>query len=74
MTNAEKDIIKQAREIILRELDGDGAEVRMLGLGTFTRKTRSARTMRSPQDGRKIQVPAKSIIAFKASKKTQRDA
>ncbi len=68
MTDADKQIIKQAKAIILRETEDQGAKFQIFGLGTFERRTQSARTATSPATGAKVDVPAKSVLKFKASK------
>ncbi|HIJ95803.1 MAG TPA: hypothetical protein HPP94_08730 [Desulfuromonadales bacterium] len=38
------------------------------GFGTFKTVTRKARTARNPKTGEAIQVPAKTVLTFKAAK------
>lgn len=68
MTPDDKKTLKAAASIINRELAGNGDKVTMVGFGTFRRQQRDARTARNPQTGNPIQVPAKSVVRFKASK------
>ena len=42
--------------------------VRLPELGTFQMKTRKSRKGRNPQTGRKITIPAKKVVTFKAGK------
>ena len=44
--------------------EGDRVELR--GFGTFLVKQRSAKTSRNPKTGATVQVPAKTVMAFKA--------
>jgi len=44
-----------------------GNEVRLVGFGTFSVKTRSARTGRNPRTKQTIKIPAKKVPAFRAS-------
>ena len=45
-----------------------GEKVEMRGFGTFYRAKRKERKVYSPIAGKKIDVPEKAIIAFRASK------
>ena len=47
----------------------NGNEVRIVGFGSFSSVTRAARTMRNPQTGKDIDVPAKIAVKFKAGSK-----
>ena len=51
----------------------DGNSVGLIGFGTFEAKYRPARTGRNPQTGAPLDIPAKTVPAFKAGKKL-RDA
>ena len=42
--------------------------VRLPELGTFKMKTRKSRKGRNPQTGRKMTIPAKKVVTFKAGK------
>ncbi len=68
LSDHEKQILKNAKELILRETTEQGAKLQLFGLGTFERKTQNARTATSPATGAKVDVPAKSVLRFKASK------
>ena len=46
----------------------NGEEVRIVGFGTFTTKSRPARTGRNPQTGESLSIPASTAPAFKPSK------
>jgi len=48
-------------------LTADG-KVSLVGFGTFSLAGRKARTARNPQNGDTIEVPAKTVPKFKASK------
>ncbi|MBN1495435.1 MAG: integration host factor subunit beta [Spirochaetes bacterium] len=58
--------IDKVKESALR---GDRVEIR--GFGTFYRAEKKARTVFSPIAGKDIDVPAKTTIAFRASKITE---
>jgi len=68
MTQNERDTINAAAAIITAELNDDGDKVIIKGFGTFKRAKQNARTARNPQSGEAIEVPAKSVVKFKASK------
>ena len=46
----------------------NGEEVRIAGFGTFTARTRPARTGRNPQTGEAIPISASKSPSFKAGK------
>ncbi len=43
-------------------------EVSLIGFGTFSVRTRSARTGKNPQTGAVIQIPASQTVGFKPGK------
>ncbi|MBQ7209924.1 MAG: HU family DNA-binding protein [Paludibacteraceae bacterium] len=45
-----------------------GENVQLIGFGTFGVTERAARTGVNPANGAKIQIPAKKVVKFKASK------
>ena len=45
-----------------------GTDVTLQGFGTFTVKTRAARTGRNPRTGEAIDIPAGKTVKFKAGK------
>ena len=53
-------------EILAETLAGN--KVRIPGFGTFALKHKEARTARNPATGETIDVEAKDVLAFKASK------
>jgi DNA-binding protein HU-beta len=44
-----------------------GERIQLPGMGTFKVMTRSARVVRNPQTGEKLNVPAKNVVKFKAA-------
>ena len=44
-----------------------GERIQLPGLGTFNVTKRSARTVRNPRTGEKLNVPAKKVVKFKAA-------
>jgi DNA-binding protein HU-beta len=47
---------------------GKGGKVTLVGFGTFSQKSRKARTGRNPQTGAPIKIAASKSLGFKASK------
>ncbi len=45
-----------------------GAEVRLVGFGTFSVRHRNATTGRNPRTGERIQIAAKNVPKFKSGK------
>ncbi len=43
-----------------------GERVALVGFGSFSVSTRSARKGRNPQTGKEINIPAKKVVKFKA--------
>jgi len=72
LSNDEKKTLKEAIAIIERETASDGENLIIRGFGTFKRKQVAAKTARNPQTGGTVQVPARSVLRFSASKATQR--
>jgi nucleoid DNA-binding protein len=58
---------KSGDGIIAVELDA-GRKVNITGFGTFSTKSRSARTGRNPATGATIQIPAKKYAHFAPAK------
>ena len=46
----------------------DTGKVQIVGFGTFTKKTRAARTGRNPRTGESINIAASTTVGFKAGK------
>ena len=44
-----------------------GERIQLPGMGTFKVDTRSARVVRNPQTGAKLNFPAKKVVKFKAA-------
>lgn len=68
LTTAETEILTQAAEIIHRETGADGTKITVKDLGTFKRVLKAARVGRNPKTGESVQIPAKSVLTFKAPK------
>ena len=45
-----------------------GDKVTLVGFGTFATATRTERKGRNPQTGKEINIPAKTVVKFKAGK------
>lgn len=67
LTNKERETVKEAADLIARECDA-GERIILRGFGTFKQVTRAARTARNPATGAVVDVPAKTVLTFKASK------
>lgn len=52
---------------VAKELKKTG-KLGLVGFGTYSVIKRKAREGRNPQDGKKIKIPAKKVIKFKAGK------
>ncbi|MCC5965525.1 MAG: HU family DNA-binding protein [Natronohydrobacter sp.] len=46
----------------------DGASVQIQGFGTFSARSRAARTGRNPRTGEPVEIKASTTLGFKASK------
>jgi DNA-binding protein HU-beta len=44
-----------------------GQRIKLPGMGTFTVAKRSARVVRNPRTGAKLNVPSKKVVKFKVS-------
>jgi len=60
-----KVLIAALTESLQEELAENGS-VRVNGLGTFKNSARKARTGRNPANGAHIDIPAKTVVTFKA--------
>ena len=47
----------------------DGAEVRLMGFGTFKKQHRDARKGRNPQTGAEMEIAASDSLSFKSNVK-----
>jgi DNA-binding protein HU-beta len=63
----EREILKQAATLILRETDA-GETLQVRGFGTFKRVARAAKTGRNPKTGGTVEIPARTTLTFKVSK------
>ena len=48
---------------------GKGDKVTLVGFGTFAVSERAARQGRNPQTGKAIEIPARTVVKFKAGSK-----
>ena len=61
----------KAVDAVLDSITGalsNGSAVSLVGFGTFSVKSRAARTGRNPRTGEAIQIPASNVPGFKAGK------
>lgn len=78
LVNATAEASGYAKKDILAVLDAfietvektvaNGDKVTLFGFGTFEARKRAARTGRNPVNGETIQIPARTVPAFSASK------
>jgi len=68
LNDSERKTVKDALALIERETATDGDSLVLKGFGTFKRKHVAAKTARNPQTGGTVQVPARSVLRFSASK------
>jgi len=68
ISDADRNILKQAQAIIEKELVNDGDKIILRHFGIFKRKLVPARKARNLHTGAVIDVPAKSVIKFAAAK------
>lgn len=47
---------------------GSGTELSIPGVGKITTRQKAARTGRNPATGMPVEIPAKTVVAFKAAK------
>ena len=60
---------KAALEATLNAIEGTlvkGDKVALIGFGTFSIQKKAAREGVNPSNGKKIQIPAKNVVKFKA--------
>ena len=64
----------QAEKALVGMLDSitdclkNGDKLTLVSFGTFSTSRRAARTGRNPQNGKAVNIPAKTVIKFKAGK------
>lgn len=66
-TKEEAATVKEAVELFKRELAA-GEDVALYKFGTFKAKTAAARKARNPQTGGTVDIPARKVVKFHASK------
>lgn len=66
-TKEEAATVKDAVELFKRELEV-GEDVTLYKFGTFKAKMAAARKARNPQTGGTVDIPARKVVKFHASK------
>jgi len=61
------DALKSTLDAITNSLKNSD-RVTLVDFGTFSTSKREARTGRNPQNGKSINIPAKTVVKFKAGK------
>ncbi len=56
----------------IKEAVDNNQQVEIRGFGTFSKVKKKERTVNSPIAGKKIRIPEKAVIGFKASKSTEK--
>ena len=54
---------------VIKDSVKDGAEVRLMGFGTFKKQHRDARKGRNPQTGAEMEIAASDSLSFKSNVK-----
>ena len=67
-TKKDSRIILEAMLSVMSKSLEKGESVKLLNFGTFKVVHREARVGRNPQNGDKIDIPAKNVVKFKAGK------
>jgi len=68
VSKADAERTLEAFTAVTRTALAEGKRVQLTGLGTFVTKERAARTARNPSTGAPVEVPAKTVAAFKVAK------
>ncbi|MEM7295672.1 MAG: HU family DNA-binding protein [Pseudomonadota bacterium] len=62
------DVLRALSHTVSTQLE-EGGEVTLPGIGKFGTKARGARLARNPRTGERVEVPAKTVITFKTTKR-----
>lgn len=62
-----KNVLSCLNEMAVKEVKSNG-QFRICDLGKLKLRKRAARTMRNPQTGKPIKVPAKKVVKFTVAK------
>ncbi len=68
-----KAILRAYTEAVMEAMSS-GDSVQLIGFGKFKARARSARKGRNPRTGAEIQIPAKTVPAFRPGAKMKRAA
>ena len=63
-----KTVIDAFTQTTIEEV-GKGAEIRLIGFGTFKKNSRAARKGHNPQTGEPIDIPASESLGFRSNVK-----
>ncbi|MTI13085.1 HU family DNA-binding protein [Sansalvadorimonas verongulae] len=70
-TDLSKDKASEALTVIIEEITQAlerQESVNLIGFGSFTQRSRGARTGKNPQTGQPMDIPASNTVAFKPGK------
>lgn len=68
MTSKEAAVVVNAFMASIRDALGNGEDVALVGFGSFTVRSRAARTGHNPRTGDTLQIPAVKVPAFRPGK------
>ena len=69
MTKKDTKVAIEAVMEVIKDGVKDGAEIRLIGFGTFKKQHRDARKGRNPQTGAEMDIAASDSLSFKLSVK-----
>ena len=67
MTKKDAKAAIEATMGVIKDSVKDGAEIRLMGFGTFKKQHREARKGRNPQTGAEMEIAASDSLSFKSS-------
>ena len=68
LSKKDTDLVIQSAMDTLAELLKEKESISFIGFGSFSTVEKAARDVRIPSSGKIVQVPAKSVVKFKAGK------
>ncbi len=68
LTKSQSEEVLDAALEIISNVVSKGDEVKIVGFGTFSRRTRKARPGRNPKTGMSLEIPATRVPKFKPGK------
>jgi DNA-binding protein HU-beta len=65
MSGTDVSRVLESLDNVVSETLGNGGEITLPGIGKLTTRERAARKGRNPGTGQEIDIPAKTVVAFK---------